>query len=169
MTGLLNFLGKAIIPGRTFTRRMYVKISTKLEALKQYHHVNLDCEFRSDCKAWLDFLQEDGLYKTHCSRPFLDLNSFTEAEELDFHTDAAKNPKLGCGGKFGKMWYYLKWDEEFINRCNPSIEYLELYTVCMGIFIWVDHLQISRLEFRHFLRLTKGTYNKAPMPLHPDL
>ena len=52
LTGYLNFLTKAIIPGRTFNRRMYSKYSkieeVKLKngkSLKPYHHVSLDSEF----------------------------------------------------------------------------------------------------------------------------
>ena len=43
LTGYLNFLSKAIFPGRTFTRRMYSKYSTilgdKTGKHKSYHHV----------------------------------------------------------------------------------------------------------------------------------
>ena len=49
LTGLLNFLNRAIVPGRTFTRRMYAKlrITDKNGAhLKQYHHLNIGREFK---------------------------------------------------------------------------------------------------------------------------
>ena len=53
LTGLLNFLNKAIIPGRVFTRRMYAKAHTTNsmgQELKHYHHVTLDSEFKDDCR-----------------------------------------------------------------------------------------------------------------------
>ena len=56
LAGFLNFLNKAIIPGRAFTRRMYAKVKDKARILKSYHHINLDREFRSDCSMWLEFL-----------------------------------------------------------------------------------------------------------------
>ena len=57
LSGLLNFLGRAIFPGRAFTRHMYSKFSESLSGkLKPYHHIRLDNEFKSDCKVWLDFL-----------------------------------------------------------------------------------------------------------------
>ena len=51
LTGTLNFLCRAIIPGRTFVRRMYAKIDNTVENknLKLYHHISLDAEFLSDC------------------------------------------------------------------------------------------------------------------------
>ena len=57
MTGLLNFMNKAIVPGRNFTRRMYNKMSGKTGCLKLHHHIYLDKEFRADCLIWLKLLQ----------------------------------------------------------------------------------------------------------------
>ena len=53
LTGYLNFLTKAIVPGRTFTRRIYSKYTgiDKMK-LKPYHHVTIDKEFRFDCEIW---------------------------------------------------------------------------------------------------------------------
>ena len=45
LTGLLNFLARAIVPGCTFTRRMYAKFTgTKNLGLKSHHHVRLDSD-----------------------------------------------------------------------------------------------------------------------------
>ena len=59
LTGTLNFLGKAIVPGRTFTRSLYSKLKIKDSQgnpLKQYHHVAMGAEFKSDCQMWEFFL-----------------------------------------------------------------------------------------------------------------
>ena len=56
LVGFLNFLGRAIVPGRAFTRRMNSKFTKQTECLKQYHHINLDREFKDDCKMWKIFL-----------------------------------------------------------------------------------------------------------------
>ena len=67
LAGYLNFLNKAVVPGRTFTRRMYSKFAGALEGgpvivkgkqLKPHHHVGLDSEFKCDCKVWLSFLAD---------------------------------------------------------------------------------------------------------------
>ena len=49
LVGLLNFINKAVVPGRAFTRRMYSKFSgwdAKDAELKQFHHVRLDQEIQ---------------------------------------------------------------------------------------------------------------------------
>ena len=89
LAGLLNFLNRAIVPGRVFTRRMYAKFSKfatigrqgkfRVESiLKQHHHVKLDREFKDDCRMWVQFLESNpdtaGETSTYTTcRPFVDL------------------------------------------------------------------------------------------------
>ena len=142
LSGTLNFLNKAIFPGRAFTRRMYSKLSGKLTSLKQHHHVNLDGEFRQDCLVWQKFLQEGEFYST-CCRPLVDLNKKLLAKDIGFFTDATANPKLGAGGFMASgKWFFLQWDEKFMVREKPSIGYLELYAVCVGLFMWSDDKEL---------------------------
>ena len=54
LCGYLNFLGRSLVPGRAFTRRLYAvtadryrKDGTKI-VLKQHHHVHLSQENISD-------------------------------------------------------------------------------------------------------------------------
>ena len=68
LCGFLNFLGKAIFPGRPFIRCMYLKFSKIVDLdgthpqnsrewkWKQHYHVRLDAEFHSDCEVWIEFL-----------------------------------------------------------------------------------------------------------------
>ena len=65
LAGLLNFLNKAIYPGRAFTRCMYSKFAPLVSndcrgvtKLLPHHHISLDKEFQEDCKMWLSFLEE---------------------------------------------------------------------------------------------------------------
>ena len=144
LTGLLNFLTRAIFPGRAFTRRMYAKFTGEnLGKLKQHHHIRLDQEFKSDCRMWIDFLSGN---TSVVSRPFVDLSQIITAEELCFFTDAAKKLELGMGGIYDRHWFFAKWEEGFIQECDPSIEYLELLGVCTGVFIWGRrHLMNKRI------------------------
>ena len=60
LMGTLNFLNRAIVPGRAFTRGMYSKLKLrdgKGRLLRQYHHVQLNKQFLQDCWVWLTFLQ----------------------------------------------------------------------------------------------------------------
>ena len=108
LTGFLNFLSRAIVPGRAFTRRMYAKVAGVIDSkngkLKQHHHVWLDKEFRSDCQMWIQFLEQASC-KQLC-RPFTDLHKFETSVEIDFTTDASG--KIGFGCYFDGRWCYGK-------------------------------------------------------------
>ena len=54
LTGFLNFLGKGLVPGRAFTRRLYAHGHG---ILKPHHHLNINQEMRLDLEMWEEFLQ----------------------------------------------------------------------------------------------------------------
>ena len=145
LTGLLNFLAKIIIPGRLFTRRMYAKMNNKTAKLQQHHHVTLDAEFKSDAMIWTRFLLDAEKWPTTLCRPFRDLSLELQAEEIDLYTDSSANPSLGFGGILGTRWFFGRWEYNFTTKTKPSIQYLELYAVCMAIFIWSDYFANFRL------------------------
>ena len=141
VTGLLNFLNKAEVPGRAFTRRMYSKF-TGNPALKPYHHIRLDGEFKADCKTWEQFLTTTD--RSIC-QPFIDLSIKEMADVLNFYTDAAKGETLGFGGVFNKHWIVGQWPENFIAEKDPSIEFLELFGVVTAVIAWAQELQNRRI------------------------
>ena len=144
LAGLLNFLGRAIFPGRAFTRRMYAKFSgDNVKHLKSFHHIKLDQEFKSDCKVWLHFLSKD--YIQAVSRPFVDLSKFTYAEDVNFSSDAAGGELLGFGCIFKNAWCFGQWEVGFIRKYKPSIEFLELFALCVGVFTWIEFLGNKRI------------------------
>ena len=63
-----------------------------------------------------------------------------EAEVLSFTSDASANKNLGFGMVFDKEWSFGQWEQGFIEDCNPSIEDLELFALCAGVFIWSHKL-----------------------------
>ena len=139
---VLNFLNKAIVPGRAFTRRMYAKFDGAVaeKNLKQYHHVRLDEEFKGDCGMWLKFLDKNQRHAV--ARPFLDLaNHKQTAVHLHFTSDASLNEHLGFGARFNKEWCFSQWPKGFIKNKRPSIEYAELYGLCVAVCIWTPQLR----------------------------
>ena len=125
------------MPGRTFMRRMYSKFAGIVDykqksmrhmwpetankvspRLKKYHHVRLDKEFKSDCKAWIEFLGD----LSSVSRPFADFDTKVVIQDLMFSSDASKNSKLGFGAVFGTEWTYHKWESKYVERFDPSIQ-----------------------------------------------
>ena len=127
--GFLNFLGRAIVPGRAFTRHLYTKISGKL---KPHHHIRIDNEMLLDLKLWDSFLQQPSAYL----RPFMDFSVILQVEDIGFYMDASKNFSLGFGGICKEhFWMQVRWPEYF-KQLDPSIQYLELYAQTAGILAW---------------------------------
>ena len=151
LTGLLIFLTRAIVPGRAFTRRLFAKIPSFIYTMQQkklkfYHHVTMDVEFRNDCAMWLTFLKNANDNKALLCRPFIDFeDTMTTAEELQFFTDASKKETYGFGAVYGNHWTFGVWEKDFIRTHDPSIEYLELFALCIGIFSWGNELANRRV------------------------
>ena len=143
ITGVLNFINKAIVPGRAFTRAMYHKLTLKDKKgrlLKQHHHVYLNNEFILDCRVWLAFLSQCD--NVRLCRQFIDFYGTSEEQRyqlMDFHSDASKNKSLGMGVVFSNHWIFGLWPKNFIEKYNPSIEFLELYVLNAAILAWEDH------------------------------
>ena len=135
LCGYLNFLSKAIVPGRVFTRRLY-NIVEKTE-LKPHHHFKLTGEHKLDLELWLQVLNSQHIY----NRKFFDFQDYKTFQTTSFCTDASKNCQLGCGGICNEERFIMQWDEDFIKNENPSINYLELYALCVGVFSWLQKFQ----------------------------
>ena len=82
--GFLNFLGRCIIPGRAFTRRLYVY--TANDKLKPHHHIRINAEMRADLEMWLKFIKHPPIF----CRPFLDFSNVLVADEIDMFSDASR-------------------------------------------------------------------------------
>ena len=135
--GFLNFLGRCIIPGRAFTRRLYVY--TANDKLKPHHHIRVNAEMRSDLRMWLTFLQHPSVF----CRPFLDFSKILVADEIDMYSDASG--KIGLGAVCGQNWMSQNWDKEFIAKYRPSIEYLELFAVTAAVLAWIHRFKNKRI------------------------
>ena len=132
LCGILNFLCRCIVPGRAFVRRLYVKTSHNGRILKPHHHIKITEENRLDLMVWKSFLCHPECYY----RSFMDSVSFN-AEQLDMYSDASGNYSLGFGAYCGTEWTFGQWDTEFCQANTPSIEYLELFTLLVGVLNWI--------------------------------
>ena len=148
LTGTLNFLNKAIVPGRAFTRKMYQKLTITDNCgrkLKQFHHINLDKEFIQDCMAWREFLKNQVSAKL--CRPFLDWKRFETLVTLNFYSDASASKKKGMGAIFGNHYIFKQWNKSFITELKPSIQFLELYALVAAVVTWGERLQNMSFHF----------------------
>ena len=135
--GFLNFLGRCVIPGRAFTRRLYQYTSN--DKLKPHHHIRISSEMRADLNMWLTFLEHPAVF----CRPFMDFSEIMVADEIDMYSDASG--KIGMGAICGKNWMYQLWDQKFITKHKPSIEFLELFGVTAAVIQWIQRFRNRRI------------------------
>ena len=140
IAGFLNFLGRAVVPGRAFTRRLYL-MTKGTQNLKPHHHLRIKPEIKKDLEMWSTFLQHPTCY----SRPFLDFDVTNNATEISMFSDASRNRRLGFGSICQDSWTYLQWDEVFMIKNDPSIEYVELFAVLVSVKNWLDRFRNQRI------------------------
>ena len=135
LCGYLNFLCRSILPGRAFTRRIYALTESKStgKPLLSHHHVNINSEAKMDLTTWETFLKHQSVF----CRPFIHCTHKWQAIRVKFYTDSTANPDLGMGGWCEQNWFFQRWDSRFVKNKNPSIEYLELYAVMVGVLLWI--------------------------------
>ena len=134
LCGTLNFVGKCVVPGRAFTRRLYT-YGSKLT--KKNHHLSVTGEMKADLRTWLEFLQDP----LSSARPFFHFNTQLLSTDIDFYTDASTSH--GCGGICGEDWFIFDWDQHDLvfKHVKPSINYLELYAVVVGVVNWIHRFR----------------------------
>ena len=140
LCGILNFLCRCIVPGRAFLRRLYVPTQVNGKVLQQHHHVKITEENRLDLEVWKHFLT----YPDSFYRPFMEAVSLT-AQDIDMYSDASGNYRLGFGSYCGPEWTFGQWDEVFCKQQKPSIEYLELFAVTVGVLNWIKIFKNKRI------------------------
>ena len=132
--GFLNFLCRSIVPGRAFMRRLYAATVglSRSGNLKPHYHVRISEENRMDLLIWQKFLE----YPMVFARPFMEFGRIT-AEVIDMYSDASRNFNLGFGAYCGPEWSVGQWNRSFMEKYEPSIEYLELYALLVGVLNWI--------------------------------
>ena len=58
---------------------------------------------------------------------------------INFSSDAAKSAKTGMGAVCNNNWTYGKWNVDFLQRADPSIEFLELYALTASLLTWCEY------------------------------
>ena len=96
---------------------------------------------KQDLKMWETFLKDPSAY----ARSFIEFNTILVAQELNFYSDASKNPDLGFGGRFDQDYMYAKWNKNFILENDPSITYLELFALTAAFLAWGHRLSNKRV------------------------
>ena len=111
------------------------------KVLLPHHHIKVSSDMREDLAMWNTFLNHPTVF---CC-PFMDFKKVLKVREIDFFTDSSGNKNLRMGGVCGKSWMVEKWNPEFIEICNPSIEYLELYALTADVILWNRRFENQRV------------------------
>ena len=145
LTGFLNFLCKCIVPGRAFTRRLYITGN-----LLPHYHIRITPEMRMDLQVWQKFLARPDIF----CRPFMDYQELT-VEDINMYSDAAKTVKRGFGAYCDNSWLGGKWDPIWFESSNPSIEYLELYAVTLVVVTWIHRFKKKKFTFLQTMKVLR--------------
>lgn len=154
LTGLLNFLCRAVVPGRAFTRRFY----DRMTGLKQYHHLRVDPELWQDLLVWKEFLK---LPSSLC-RPFMDFHTTLQADTLDFYTDASKSTtQAGFGIVYGDQWTFGEFPVWVRTNDVVAIQTLEMYALYVAIRLFAHTLKGRRVKVFCDNQAVCGMINKG--------
>ena len=129
LCGFLNFLCRCVIPGKTFLRRTYSLVSSKM---KKFHHVRISRETRMDLMVWQRFLEHPDVF----CRPFFEFEPLG-ADDIYMYSDASRNFSKGFGAICNDEWIHGVWDKAFMEKYQPSIQYLELFGVTVAVLKWI--------------------------------
>lgn len=146
ITGLLNFFCRAIVPGRAFTRRLYAAYVGN--TTRPHHHVRVTNEMKLDLTMWNCFLTQD----KRVYRRFVDFDSHVRFSRFPIFSDAAKAVNLGystCFLKFDTkeaLYCFDRWNAAFLELFNPSVQFLELLPLAIGVVLFAPYLVDSRVQ-----------------------
>ena len=79
-------------------------------------------------------------------RPLVDFEEDKGAEIINLYTDASLVETKGFGCMYNNFWTYGQWPKNFIAQKKPSIEFVELYALCIAIFAWQEMLQNCKIR-----------------------
>ena len=138
LTGFLNFICRCVVPGHAFTRCLYALTCGK--TLKLHHHISLRQENCLDLEMWKKFLTSPDCFYS----PFSDFG-VENAVRVPMYSDASRHFQKGFGVWCNQSWTFHQWEYKFMCDNEPSIEYLELYAVTIGVALWVHRFRNRRI------------------------
>ena len=142
LCGFLNFLCRCVIPGHAFTRRLYALTTNKTGVeLKPHHYVRLKQENKWDLELWLQFLSRPDVF----CRPFADFDITEAPEKVLMYSDASRNFTKGFGAWCQHSWLQGSWDPVFMQKKQPSIEFLELFALTAGVLKWLHRFKNKKI------------------------
>ena len=158
LTGLLNFLCRAIPSGRPFLRRLYSLQAKAIPAASRHHSNRKACPFykgrldrgaRKDLIMWKNFLTNPR-FSQHRQVPFLHFLG-TKMGPLIF-ADASRSEQFGFGCVFPSIgeWTNTRWPIAMFHdhRYKADIALFELYAIVIAIETWAPALAGKQVQLR---------------------
>jgi hypothetical protein len=140
LLGSLNFICRAIAPGRPFCRRL---IDSTCGISKPYHHIRIKPGMREDLKMWLSFLAD-----------FNGISMFNDrfwsfSTDLCLYTDSSAAQGHGFGAIFGSQWAMGTWPQSWHDMgLTDDITILEYFPILVAVHIWGKHLVNKQVLFK---------------------
>ena len=135
LIGSLNFLCRAISPGRAFLRRL-IALSSGLT--RPHHRIRLTIGARLDLLLWLEFLSHfNGVSAFHNL-------GWESSTAIDLYTDSAAS--IGFGAYFQGKWVQGLWPNDVLVH-PPSIAFLEMYPLVVAVKAWGPLLANRKVIF----------------------
>ena len=137
LLGKLSFAARVVIPGRTFTRRLWdLKAKYHSSKLKPHFRVQLSPDCREDLKWWHQLLEHWN------GRSFFLHSSWTPASNLGLYTDASGSWGWGAFYEHEHRWIHGQWTGD---QASQSIEYKEMYAVVAACATWGNRWSSMRI------------------------
>ena len=135
LIGLLNFVCRAISPGRAFLRRL---VDLTVGVSCPHHKVRIGKGARADLFAWSQFLADFNGVSLFLPQQWWD------SPDLQLFTDAAAS--IGFGAIFEGKWFQGHWPAGFTAK-SPSIAACEFVPVVVAVLVWAPLLASKRILF----------------------
>jgi hypothetical protein len=148
LIGSLNFVCRAISPGRAFIRRL---IGLTIGVTNSRAKVKVGVGAKGDMSMWLTFLRN---FNGACM--FLE-TQWTSNLTLELFTDAAMSVGFGCF--FQNKWAQGKWPPSLHAR-SSSILFLEFYPLVVAIDLWGHLMSNKKVRFWSDNKAVVETVNK---------
>ncbi|XP_063963147.1 uncharacterized protein LOC135156047 [Lytechinus pictus] len=148
LIGSLNFICRAVKPGRAFLRRLtdQTKKISKPDSV-----IQLSEGTKSDLTTWLAFL--DDFNGVTIVRPGRWESDF----DLDLFTDASGT--IGFGGYFHGKWFCGHWPP-FVLSGDYSIAWKEMVPIAVALLVWGSDLAGKRIRLHTDNMAIKNVINK---------
>lgn len=114
--------------------------------MRPHHHVRVTSEMKLDLQMWKAFLVQNNAVL----RPFVDFDDEINFSYYPIFSDAAKARTLGYSACFLKydtfeaLYCFGQWEQQFLVNCDPSVQFLELLALSVGVILFAPYLRNKR-------------------------